>query len=190
MTVVHHQCKGFLKVLIPEDTVTIDMEVMTLKGIHIFQAGQALQCKKTLFLGDHNKPPSSFLKRLRDTQGTPSKEFLEIVRNLDENFRPKTPCKCPKVAKMSDREVIMNAKQRRMDKVTETQARPPAWNPIPSDWSDDEDENDKDDQARAPIAKPILQDPQPSTSSSTYPNEILSSSTYPNETLPKVVTFG
>ena len=80
---------------------------------------------------------------------------------------------------MSDREVIMNAKQRRMDKVTETQARPPAWNPIPSDWSDDEDGNDKDDQARAPIVKPILQDPQPSTSSSTYPSE----------TQPKVVTF-
>ena len=74
----------------------------------------------------------------------------------------------------------MNAKQRKMDKVTETQARPPTWNPIPSDWSDDEDENDKDDQARVPIVKPILQEPQPSTSSSTYPNE----------TLPKVVTFG
>ena len=72
-----------------------------------------------------------------------------VGRNLDENFRPKTPCKCPKVTKMSDREVIMNAKQRKMDKVTETQARPPAWNPIPSDWSDDDDENDKDYQARA-----------------------------------------
>ena len=58
-----------------------------------------------------------------------------VERNLDENFGPKIPCKCPKVTKM-----------------TETQARPPAWNPIPSDWSDDEDENDKDDQARAPIA--------------------------------------
>ena len=74
----------------------------------------------------------------------------------------------------------MDAKQRRTDKVTETQARPPAWIPIPSDWSDDEDENDKDDQARAPIAKPILLDPQPSTSFGTYPSE----------TLLKVVTFG
>ena len=81
---------------------------------------------------------------------------------------------------MSDKEVIMDAKQRRMDKVTETQARPPAWNPIPSDWSDDENENDKDDQAGAPIAKPIPQDPQHSTSFGTYPSE----------TLPKVVTFG
>ena len=86
----------------------------------------------------------------------------------------------PQSAKMSDREVIMDAKQRRMDKVTETQARPPTWNPIPSVWSDDEDENDKDDQARTPIAKPILQDPQPSTSFGTYPSA----------TLLKVVTFG
>ena len=130
---------------------------------------------------DHNKPPSSFLKRLRDTQGTPSTEFLETLvdRNLDETFRPKAPCKCPKVAKMLDRKVIMDAKQRRTDKVTETQARPRAWNPIPSNWSDDEDENDKDDQARAPIAKPIPHGPQPSTSFGTYPSE----------TLPKVVKF-
>ena len=74
----------------------------------------------------------------------------------------------------------MDAKQRKMDKVTETQARPPAWNPISSDWSDDEDENDKDGQARAPITKPILQDPQPSTSLGTHSSG----------TLPKVVTFG
>ena len=80
---------------------------------------------------------------------------------------------------MSDREVIMDAKQRKTDKVTETQARPPAWNPIPSDWSDGEDENDKDDQVRTSIAKHILQDPQPSTSFGYHSSE----------TLPKVVTF-
>ena len=80
---------------------------------------------------------------------------------------------------MSDREVIMDAKQRKMDKVTETQARPPRWNPLSSDWSNDE-EDDKDDQARAPIAKPIPQDPQPNTSFGTYPNA----------TLLRVVTFG
>ena len=147
MTVIHHQCKGFLKFVIPEDTMTIDMEVMTLKCIHIFRQDRHSNEKTFIPWSDNNKLPSSFFKRLRDTQGTPSKEFLEMLvdRNLDENFRPKAPCKCPKVTKMSDREVIMDAKQRRMDKVTETQARPPAWNPIPSNWSDDEDENDKDD---------------------------------------------
>ena len=117
MTVIHHQCKGFLKFLIPEDTVTIDIEVMTLKGIQIFRQDRHSNEKIFIPWSDHNKPPSSFLKRLRDTQGTPSKEFLETLvdRNLDENFRPKTPCKCSKVAKMSDREVILNAKQRKKD---------------------------------------------------------------------------
>ena len=80
---------------------------------------------------------------------------------------------------MSDREVIMDAKQREMDNVTETQARPPRRNPIPSDWSNDEEDN-KDDQARAPIAKPIPQYPQPSTSFGTCPSA----------TLPGVLTFG
>ena len=76
-------------------------------------AGQILQQKTFIPWSEHNKPPPSFLKRLRDTQGTPSKEFLETLvdRNLDEKFRPKTPCKCPKIARMSDREVIMDAKQ-------------------------------------------------------------------------------
>ena len=72
----------------------------------------------------------------------------------------------------------MDTKLRKMDTVTETQARPPRWNPLPSDWSNDED--DKDDQARAPIAKPIPQDPQPSTSFGTYPSA----------TLLRVVTLG
>ena len=45
-----------------------------------------------------------------------------------------------------------------MDNVTETQARPPRWNPLCLDWSNDE-EDDKDNQARAPIAKAIPQDP-------------------------------
>ena len=52
--------------------------------------------------------------------------------------------------------------------MTETQVRPPKPSrrtPIPSDWSDDDG---KDDQATAPIAKPVPQDPQPSTSFGYY----------------------
>ena len=37
MTVAHHTCEGFLKFFLPEDTVTVDMEVMPFKGIHIFR---------------------------------------------------------------------------------------------------------------------------------------------------------
>ena len=36
ITVVHHTCEEFLRFVLPEDTVTVDIEVMTLKGIHIF----------------------------------------------------------------------------------------------------------------------------------------------------------
>ena len=37
MMVVQHTCEGFLRFILPEDTVTVDVEVMTLKGIHIFR---------------------------------------------------------------------------------------------------------------------------------------------------------
>ena len=37
MTVVQHPCNRLLRFILPEDTVTVDMEVMTLKGIHIFR---------------------------------------------------------------------------------------------------------------------------------------------------------
>ena len=85
---------------------------------------------------------------------------------------------------MSDGELIQDIKLRRirqMDSMTETQVRPPKPSrrtPIPSDWSDDDD--GKDDQARAPIAKPILQDPKPSTSFGAYASQTLRRpNTYP-----------
>ena len=140
---------------------------------------------------EHNKPPSSFLKRLRETQDKPTKEFLESLldRNLEANCRPKTAYKCPKIAKVSDGELIQDVKLRRirqMDSMTETQVRPPKPSrrtPIPSDWSDGDG---KDDQARPPIAKPVPQDPQPSTSFGTYPSQTLKRP----DTYPKVLTFG
>ena len=125
---------------------------------------------------EHNKPPFIILG---ETQDMPSKEFLESVvdQNLEANFRPKASCNCPKVARMSDSELIQDAKAwtaKQMDNVTETQERPPKPDrrtPIPSDWSNSDD--GKDDQARAPIAKTIPQDPQPSTSFGTYASETL-----------------
>ena len=190
MTVVHHTCEGFLRFVLPDDTVTVDMEVMTLKGIHIFWQDKNSNEKTFIPWCEHNKPPSSFLKRLRKSQDKPTKEFLESMldRNLEANFIPKTACKCPKIAKMSDGELIQDVKLRRirqMDSMIETQVRPPkpSRTPIPSDWDDDDG---KDDQARDPIAKPVLQDPQPSTSFGTYASLALRR---PN-TYPKVLTFG
>ena len=134
---------------------------------------------------EDNKPPSSFLKRVRETQKQTSKEYLETVldQELQPNCRPKCPCTCPKVARMPDNQFVQDAKlkmTKEMDKnnipVTEktkkTQdhdhSRPPKPdNKIPSDWSDSED--GKDDQARA---KPLdTQDPQPSTSFASRTND-------------------
>ena len=131
------------------------------------------------------------MKRLWETQDKPTKEFLESMldRNLEANFRPKTTCKYPKIAKMSDSQLIQDIKLRRIrqrDSRTETQVRPlkpSRRTPIPSDWSDDDG---KDDQDRAPIAKPVLQDPKPSTSFAAYGSQTLRR---PN-TYPKVLTFG
>ena len=75
MTVAQHTCEGFLKVVLPKDTVTVDMEVMTLKGIHIFRQDNNSNKKMFIPWSEHNKPPSSFLKRLRETQDKPLKNF-------------------------------------------------------------------------------------------------------------------
>ena len=32
-----HTCKGLLKYILPNDTVTVDLEVMTLTGVHIYR---------------------------------------------------------------------------------------------------------------------------------------------------------
>ena len=84
--------------------MTVDMEVMTLKGMHIFWQDKHSNEKTFIPWSEHSKPTSSFLRRLRYSQGTPTKEFLETLvdRDLDEHFRPKIPCKCPKIARMSD----------------------------------------------------------------------------------------
>ena len=33
---VQHTCKGLLKFILPNDMVTVDLEVMTLTGVHIY----------------------------------------------------------------------------------------------------------------------------------------------------------
>ena len=62
MTVLQHSCKEFLRFMLPEDTVTVDMEVMS---IHILRQDKHSNEKMFIPWSEHNKPPSSFLKRLR-----------------------------------------------------------------------------------------------------------------------------
>ena len=50
LMVIQHNCEGQLRFILPADTVSVDMEVMTLKGIHIFRQDKHLNEKK-LFLG-------------------------------------------------------------------------------------------------------------------------------------------
>ena len=85
MTVIQHNCEGLLRFILPDDTVTIDMEVMTLKGIHIFRQDKHSN-EKTFIPWSKDNTPSSFLKRVRETQDKASKEFLESV--LDQDLEP------------------------------------------------------------------------------------------------------
>ena len=181
MMVIQHNCEGLLRFILPDDTVTIDMEVMTLKGIHIFRQDKHSNEKTFIPWSEDNTAPSSFLKRVRETQTKPSKEFMESVldQNLIPNSSPKHPCACPKIAKLSDNDFIQDTKLRMAREVEKDNipvrnmemrdldhyGLPKPDRKIPSDWSDSED--GKDDQARA---KPLdAQDPRPSTS---FPSDV------------------
>ena len=108
-------------------------------------------------------------------------------QNLEPKYRPRHYCTCPKVAKLSDIQVIQDMQARHLEQMdnpstNDNQDRPPkpSWRPsYHSNWSDDEDS--KDSQARAPIAKTMPLRPQPTTSSGTLRKP---------KTYPKVLTFG
>ena len=50
MMAAQHNCEGLLKFILPDDTVTVDMKVMTLTGVHIFRQDKH-SSEKFLFLG-------------------------------------------------------------------------------------------------------------------------------------------
>ena len=37
MIAAHHNCEGLLKFILPDDMVTVNLEVMTLTGVHIYR---------------------------------------------------------------------------------------------------------------------------------------------------------
>ena len=75
MMVIQQGCEWLIRFIVPDDTVTIDMEIMTLKGIYIFKQDKNSSEKTFIPWNEDNKPPSSFLKRVRETQKKTSKEF-------------------------------------------------------------------------------------------------------------------
>ena len=94
MTISQHICEGLLRFILPKDTVTVDMEVMTLKGIYIFRQDKHSIEKTFIPWSEDHKPTSSFLKRLKEAQGKPSRDFLEsfMDQNLEPNYRPRHYC--------------------------------------------------------------------------------------------------
>ena len=102
MMAVQHSCEGLLTFILPDNTVTVDMEVMTLTGVHTFQQDKHFNEKSFIPWSKENTLHFAFLKRVKETQTKKSKDFLEsgLDQDLEPNFRPKYPCRCPKVAKL------------------------------------------------------------------------------------------
>ena len=67
MTVTQHICEGHLRFILPEDAMTTEVEVMTLKGLYILRQDKHLNEKTFIPWSKDHKPPSSFLKRLKET---------------------------------------------------------------------------------------------------------------------------
>ena len=87
MIAAQHNCKGLLKFILPDDMVTVNLEVMTLTGVHIYIERTETVARKVLFLGARRTHLlSAFLKRVKETQGENSKEFLESILDQDWNL--------------------------------------------------------------------------------------------------------
>ena len=53
MIAAQHNCERLLKFILPDDTVTVNFEVMTLTGVHIYIYIERIETveRKVLFLG-------------------------------------------------------------------------------------------------------------------------------------------
>ena len=100
-----HTCEGLLKFILPDNTMTVDLEVMTLTGVHVYKRDKICTEKQFFSWIEENTPPPKFLRKVMETQGKRNKEFLESLLNqeLIPNVRPKSPCKCPNFAKLVDK---------------------------------------------------------------------------------------
>ena len=50
MIAAQHTCEGLLKFILPDDTVTVDLDVMTLSRVHVYR-GDKNQSEKQFSLG-------------------------------------------------------------------------------------------------------------------------------------------
>ena len=92
-----HTCEGLLKFILPDDTVTVHLEVMALTGVHAYRKDRNSVEKRSFHWSEEITPPQEFLRKVKEMQGQRTKEFLGSLLNQDlqPNFWPKSPCKCP-----------------------------------------------------------------------------------------------
>ena len=83
MMAAQHNCKGLLKFILPDDMVTVNAEVMTLTGIHIFKQDRNRSEESFIPWSKENMPPPAFLKRDRETQTKKIKRVLESILDQD-----------------------------------------------------------------------------------------------------------
>ena len=74
-----HTCKGLLKFILPDDTVTVDLEVMTLSGVHVYRKDRNGVQKRFFPWSEENTSPQEFLRKVRETQGQRRKEFYTWI---------------------------------------------------------------------------------------------------------------
>ena len=55
-----HTCEGLLKFLLPDDMVTVDLEVMTLTGVHVYKRDKNCIEKRFFPWSKENTPLQSF----------------------------------------------------------------------------------------------------------------------------------
>ena len=71
-----HTCKGLLKFILPDDTVTVDLKVITLTGAYVYKRDK--NCIEKWFFpwSKEKTPPSEFLRKVRVDPRTDNKRFF------------------------------------------------------------------------------------------------------------------
>ena len=87
LIVAQHNCKELLKFILPDDMATVDLEVMTLTGAYVYKRDKNCIEKRFLPWSKENTLPPEFLRKVRETQGQRTKEFLDSL--LDQDLVPK-----------------------------------------------------------------------------------------------------
>ena len=93
---IQHTSEGLLKFILPNDMVTVDLEVLTLT-VHIYTKNKNNVEKQIHPWNEENVPPPEFLKKVRETQKERTTDFLgsllnqDLDPNLDQRHVPAHP---------------------------------------------------------------------------------------------------